>query len=198
MTAPPRPRPAPTVRTVRSRFQLSTATPKTPSALCSPDRLAKGRPPVEGGGLSGGGLPNEGLPGGGWGGSEAFAGAANVGLKMPRRRANLPPMGTKDARAPIVARPARGNHTRQGAGSRSGLVFVVCPLTRVVGLRPGRPTMGTLKAHIYCADALSGADRGSFAFGGADRARQSRNLGDRRWVSFGGANPFQGRSMWSR
>jgi hypothetical protein len=93
------------------------------------------------------------------------AGRLTAGQKMPRRRANLPQMGDKDARAPIVVgRPAGGNHTRQGSGSRSGLVFVVSPLTRVVGLRPGRPTMGTLKAELCCADALGdivGADRRS-------------------------------------
>ena len=48
--------------------------------------------------------------------------------------------------------------------------------------------MRTLKAHLYCAGALwafSGADRGSFALGGADPARQNRQLGDRRWVRSG-------------
>jgi hypothetical protein len=50
----------------------------------------------------------------------------------------------------------RQPHASRG-DSRSGPGLAFSPLTRVVGLRPGRPTMGTLKAYLCCADALSGS-----------------------------------------
>jgi hypothetical protein len=135
----------------------------------------------------------------------AFAGpgTADDALARPANndalagRADLPRMRTKAARALSLARPAGGNHTRQGTGFRSGLGFAVSPLTRVVGLRPGRPRMRTLKAHLFRADALwafSGADLASFALGGADLARQLGLRGDLRSTSLGGTNARTPRS----
>jgi hypothetical protein len=173
------PRPAPTVRTAHSYFQLSTADLQTSSRTAAPDRLAKGRPPEVGGGLSCGG----------WGGSRVLL--VIEGKDVLAGQANLPRMRGRAVRALTLARPARGNHTRQGAGFRSGLVFAFSPLTRVIGLRPGRPRMRTLRVDLCCAGALSlssGADRGSFTLGGADPARRFHNLGDRRWVSSVGAD----------
>jgi hypothetical protein len=130
--------------------------------------------------------------------NSAFAGRANNdAFSQPANnsalagRADLPRMRTTAVRALILARPARGNHTRQGTGSRSGPGFAFSPLTRVVGLRPGRPRMRTLRAHLFCADALwafSGADRALFAIGGAGLARQFFPVGDRCWVSSVGAD----------
>jgi hypothetical protein len=69
------------------------------------------------------------------------------------------------------------------ADSRSGLGFAGCgPCPHVMRLRPG-PTVRTLKAELYCADALSGLV-------GANRARQSFDLANRRWVPLEGANSF--------
>jgi hypothetical protein len=160
MTSPPPPGPAPAVRTAHSHFQLSTGLLQTPSHPADPDRLAKGRPPEVGGGLSFGV----------WGGSEAFVWPVLEGQKMPRRRANLPQMRTQrpvllfvvaGARALTVGRPAGGNHMRPGAADLSlrSLAAACGPRAHVMRLRPGRPTVRTLKAHLYCADALSGFGR---------------------------------------
>jgi hypothetical protein len=72
---------------------------------------------------------------------------------MPRRRANLPRMRLRAARALTLARPAKGNHARQGVRTASARRRFpqADPLTRMVGLRPGRPRMRTLKASFTLA-----------------------------------------------